>query len=132
MNSSLKPKPPQPRARRIVRSTLTVMIAFALAKVISLVQTLIIARAFGIGRDYDAFVAANHIPELIVILISGGALTHAFIPVFSGFLAKGDLESALESVQQPDQCDILCRAFEQHCCIPARALAREGVCRARI
>ena len=47
-------------------------------------QTLIIAHAFGVGRELDAYVAANRIPELIVILISGGALTHAFIPVFSG------------------------------------------------
>ena len=71
-----------------------VMLAFLAAKVISLFQTLIIAQTFGVGRDLDAYVAANRIPELIVILISGGALTHAFIPVFSGFLAKGDLDSA--------------------------------------
>ncbi len=82
------------RNRRIARSTLTVMIAFAAAKLISLIQTLIIARAFGVGRDLDAYVAANRIPELIVILISGGALTHAFIPIFSGFLAQGDLDDA--------------------------------------
>ena len=81
-------------ARHIARSTLTVMIAFGAAKLISLLQTIIIAQAFGVGRELDAYVAANRIPELIVILISGGALTHAFIPVFSGFLAKGDLESA--------------------------------------
>ena len=82
------------RNRRIARSTLTVMIAFAAAKLISLVQTLIIAQAFGVGRELDAYVAANRIPELIVILISGGALTHAFIPIFSGFLARGDLDAA--------------------------------------
>ncbi len=82
------------RARRIARSTLTVMLAFGAAKLISLLQTLIIAQAFGVGRDLDAYVAANRIPELIVILISGGALSHAFIPVFSGFLATGDDESA--------------------------------------
>ncbi len=81
-------------ARQIARSTLTVMIAFALAKLISLAQTLIIAQAFGVGRDLDAYVAANRIPELIVILISGGALTHAFIPVFSGLLAKGEIARA--------------------------------------
>ena len=80
--------------RHLARSTFTVMLAFLAAKVISLVQTLIIAQTFGVGRDLDAYVAANRIPELIVILISGGALTHAFIPVFSGFLAKGDLRSA--------------------------------------
>jgi putative peptidoglycan lipid II flippase len=82
------------RNQNIARSTLTVMIAFAIAKVISLLQTFIIAQAFGVGSELDAYVAANRIPELIVILISGGALTHAFIPIFSGFLAKGDTDGA--------------------------------------
>ncbi len=95
--SDAKPKVDPSRTqhvRHLARSTFMVMLAFLAAKIISLVQTLIIAQAFGVGRDLDAYVAANRIPELIVILISGGALTHAFIPVFSGFLAKGDLESA--------------------------------------
>ena len=82
------------RNRRIARSTLTVMIAFAAAKLISLLQTLIIAQVFGVGSELDAYVAANRIPELIVVLISGGALTHAFIPVFSGYLARGDVAAA--------------------------------------
>ncbi|MYD38907.1 MAG: murein biosynthesis integral membrane protein MurJ [Chloroflexi bacterium] len=82
------------RNRRIARSTVTVMLAFAAAKLISLLQTLIIAQAFGVGSELDAYVAANRIPELIVILISGGALTHAFIPVFSGMLTKGQREDA--------------------------------------
>jgi len=82
------------RNQQIARSTVTVMIAFGVAKVISLVQTFIIAQAFGVGSELDAYVAANRIPELIVILISGGALTHAFIPIFSGFLARGDEQGA--------------------------------------
>ena len=84
----------QKRNRRIARSTVTVMLAFAAAKVISLFQTLIIAQTFGVGSQLDAYVAANRIPELIVILISGGALTHAFIPIFSGFLAQNRIEDA--------------------------------------
>ncbi len=88
------PKTMLQRNRRIARSTVTVMLAFAAAKLISLVQTLIIAQAFGVGDELDAYVAANRIPELIVILISGGALTHAFIPIFSGLLAKDQRESA--------------------------------------
>ena len=82
------------RSRHIAKSTLIVMLAFAAAKAISLLQTLIIAQVFGVGSELDAYVAANRIPELIVILISGGALTHAFIPVYSGFLATGDSASA--------------------------------------
>ena len=82
------------RNRSIARSTLIVMIAFGTAKVISLAQTVIIARVFGLSQDWDAFVAANSIPELIFTLIAGGALAHAFIPVFSSFLARGDTTGA--------------------------------------
>lgn len=84
------------QTRRIARSTLTVMIAFGVAKVISLAQTFIIARAFGVGSEWDTFVTANRIPELIFTLIAGGALAHAFIPVFSGYLAQGEKSRAWE------------------------------------
>ena len=82
------------RNRRLARSTLVVMIAFGIAKAISLVQTVVIAQVFGLSQEWDAYVVANSIPELIFTLIAGGALAHAFIPIFSGFLARGDLEGA--------------------------------------
>jgi putative peptidoglycan lipid II flippase len=84
----------QQQTRRIVRSTMIVMVAFGLAKVISLGQTVIIAQVFGVGTEWDTFVTANRIPELIFTLISGGALAHAFIPIFSGYLAKDERSEA--------------------------------------
>ena len=85
---------------RIARSTLLVVMAFATAKAISLVQTFIIANRFGVSVEYDAYVTANRAPELIVTLIAGGALGYAFIPVFSGFLNKGDREAAWNVASQ--------------------------------
>lgn len=82
------------RNRQLVRSTVIVMIAFATAKAISLAQTFIIADAFGIQDAYAAYVTANRIPELIFTLISGGALAHAFIPIFAGMLAKKETQAA--------------------------------------
>jgi len=82
------------RNRHIARSTVIVMVAFAAAKAISLLQTFIVAQVFGVGREWDTFVAANSIPELIFTLIAGGALAHAFIPIFSGFLAHDDRDGA--------------------------------------
>jgi len=78
----------------MARNTIILMVAFATAKAISLVQTFIIASVFGVGDEWDAFVTANRIPEQIVLLIGGGALSYAFIPVFSGFLARGDRDYA--------------------------------------
>jgi len=80
--------------RRIAQSTLIVIIAFGIAKVISLGQTVVIAQVFGVGTEWDTFVTANRLPELIFTLISGGALAHAFIPMFSGYLAKDDKQGA--------------------------------------
>lgn len=80
--------------RSIATNTLIVMIAFAAAKVVSLAQTFIIAQVFGVGREWDAYVTANRIPDLIFTLVAGGALAHAFIPIFSGLLARGDKAGA--------------------------------------
>ena len=86
----------QQTSSRIARSTLLVALAFAMAKAISLLQTFIIARTFGVGFEYDAFVTANRAPELIVTLIAGGSLGFAFIPIFSGLLGQGKQEEAWE------------------------------------
>ncbi len=89
------PPPPQASStHRMARNTLILMIAFAVAKVISLAQTVIIADVFGVGDEWDAFVTANRIPEQIVLLIGGGALSYAFIPIFSGLLAREDRAGA--------------------------------------
>ncbi len=80
----------QKRNQSLVRSTFMLMVLFGIAKAISLGQTVIIADFIGLGSEWDAYVAANRIPELIVILISGGALGHAFIPIFSSYLARGE------------------------------------------
>ncbi len=82
------------RKAQITRSTLIVMASFAAAKGISLLQTVLIARSFGISAEYDAFVAANRLPEVIFNLIAGGAITFAFIPVFTGLLAKDETSTA--------------------------------------
>lgn len=80
--------------RKLAVSTLIVALGFGGAKAISLVQTVIIAQVFGVGAEWDAFVTANRIPELIFTLISGGALSHAFIPIFSSYLAREDRSGA--------------------------------------
>src|SRR5262245_32207990 len=87
-------QPARQTSRQIARSTVVVMLAFAAAKAISLLQTFIIAHTFGISSEWDAYVSANRIPDLIFTLIAGGALSFAFIPVFSGFLARGERDTA--------------------------------------
>jgi putative peptidoglycan lipid II flippase len=74
--------------RTLIRSTIIVFIGFAGARVLSLVQTLLITEVFGIGADWDRFVAANQLPETIVLILGGITLTTALMPFFSGLLAE--------------------------------------------
>jgi len=89
---ALEPNPG--RNPHLARSTAIVIVSFAAAKVISLAQTFVIARAFGISADYDAFVTANKVPEQIYNVIAGGAIAFAFIPVFTGLLARQEQDKA--------------------------------------
>lgn len=59
------------------------MAAFLVNKVLAIGRQIVIARAFGTGSDYDAFVAAFRLPDILFMLIAGGALGTAFIPILS-------------------------------------------------
>ena len=45
-------------------------------------------RLFGTGPEVDAFATANQLPELLLALLAAGALSAAFIPVYSGYLTQ--------------------------------------------
>lgn len=69
-------------------NTLIVTSGYIVSRVLGLVRDVIITAQFGTSRDMDAYRAAFNIPDLIYLIIAGGALGSAFIPVFSGFLAQ--------------------------------------------
>ena len=58
-----------------------------------------IGRTTLFGRDWhtDAYVSAFSIPDLIYFLASGGALSAGFVPVFTGYLTKGEDEKAMRT-----------------------------------
>jgi putative peptidoglycan lipid II flippase len=78
----------------IARATVIIMGAFVLSGAMGLVRQIVISAAFGAGHELDAFYAAARVPETLFMLIAGGALGSAFIPVFSGFLGRDDFEGA--------------------------------------
>lgn len=82
------------RARHLLQSTLIVIFLFGLDKAIGFVRTIAVSAAFGTTPVYDAFTAANQLPELFVTLISGGALAAAFIPVYSQRLTSRRAQEA--------------------------------------
>lgn len=62
------------------------MASLFLSRVLGQVRDTIMAAKFGVGPMTDAYVLAFQVPDLLFFLIAGGALSSAFIPVFSEYL----------------------------------------------
>ncbi len=76
--------------RQIARAAGVVMLAFVASRLLGLVRNAAIGAAFGAGDRLDAFTAAQRLPETLFVLVAGGALGSAFIPVFSRYLNAGE------------------------------------------
>jgi putative peptidoglycan lipid II flippase len=83
-----------PSAGKIARSAIVVIGILAFGKLFSLSEKWIGLDRFGVGVDWDTFAAANQLPEQLYNLIGGGALAFAFIPIFSGVLARSSRDQA--------------------------------------
>ena len=75
--------------RAIAQGALVVMTGFLLSRLLGWVRTIVIAAHFGAGPDYDAYVAAVALPDLVFQVLVGGAVGSAFIPVFKRYHAVG-------------------------------------------
>lgn len=75
--------------RQIVRAALIVLVGFLTSGILGIIRTAIISATFGTGNSLDAFYTAQRIPELVFVLVAGGALGSSFIPVFSRLREKG-------------------------------------------
>lgn len=91
--SSQVQSPPTSSAR-VARSTLIVMGGLLAALLTGLIRQRIIAARFGTSAPMDAFIAANGLPELLFIMLAGGALGFAFIPIYTRFLTSEDRAGA--------------------------------------
>ena len=82
------PQPVSGLGRSILRNFSVVMIAFVLSRVLGLLRDVVIAARFD-QTERDAYYAAFRIPDTIFLLVVGGAVSSAFIPVFSAQRAQG-------------------------------------------
>ncbi len=58
------------------------------SRVLGMVRDIVCARAFGTTWQWDAFVYAFMLPNFFRRLVGEGALSSAFIPVYSGVLSR--------------------------------------------
>ena len=80
--------------RQVARAAALVMVAFAFSRLLGLVRQIVFGAYFGTGPEMDAYVAAIRIPDTIFLVVAGGALGSAFIPLFTGRLARGERTEA--------------------------------------
>lgn len=76
------------RTYNLVKSSLIVIVLLGADKLLSVGRLFLVADDFGTSPAYDAFTAANQLPELFYTLIAGGALAAALIPVYSQYLSE--------------------------------------------
>jgi putative peptidoglycan lipid II flippase len=79
---------------KLVRSAGIVSIAIAFSRVTGLIREWFMAHYFGAGITYDAFLVGFRIPNLTRDLFAEGALSSAFVPIFTRYLTtKGKPEA---------------------------------------
>jgi putative peptidoglycan lipid II flippase len=78
----------------VARSAGIVSIAVMFSRVLGLVRETIFARFFGAGFLYDAFIVGFRIPNLLRDLFAEGALSAAFVKVFTDYQLKNSEKEA--------------------------------------
>src|SRR5689334_17270253 len=94
----MPPEPASPSAdskhESLVRSAGVVSAAVFLSRITGLVREIAMARLFGAGLVNDAFSLGFRIPNLTRDLFAEGALSSAFVPVFTEYLTTRSKEEA--------------------------------------
>ena len=81
---------------KAVKTVSFIVVATFLSKLMGLFRDILVANYYGTGVLGTAFLNASTIPVAFFDLTLGAAILSSFIPVFNGFLQKGDKEKAYE------------------------------------
>lgn len=84
----MAPEPRRNDASRVAGAAGIMMAAILASRVLGLVRDSVIAAYFGANWITDAYKQAFRLPDFLYYLIAGGALSSAFIPVFTEYLTK--------------------------------------------
>lgn len=94
--SAVEDAPDRPATKQtsVARSAGVVSIAVMFSRVLGLLREVIFAKYFGAGFLYDAYVVAFRIPNVLRDLFAEGALSVAFVKVFTDYqVNKGEKEA---------------------------------------
>jgi len=82
--------------RRLALDVGLMALATALSRILGLVRDVSVANRFGASAAYDAFVIAFFVPHFLRRLLAEGALSTAFVPLYTGI----DLASGRQSAER--------------------------------
>ena len=82
--------------KTVAGAALVISIAGIASRILGLLRDRILASQFGAGDELDIYYAAFRIPDLVYTLMVVGALSAAFIPVFTELITKKDEKKAWE------------------------------------
>src|ERR1700753_4258759 len=85
-----------PQAAQVVRSAGIISAVVLLSRFTGLAREMVMAHNFGAGFLHDSFLLGFRIPNLTRDLFAEGALSSAFVPVFTKTLVLGDDRKAAE------------------------------------
>ncbi|MBK9163611.1 MAG: murein biosynthesis integral membrane protein MurJ [Acidobacteria bacterium] len=85
---------PPEKQRSVARSAGIVSIAVMFSRVLGLVRETVFAKYFGAGFLYDTFIVGFRIPNLLRDLFAEGALSAAFVKVFTDYQLKNSEKEA--------------------------------------
>jgi putative peptidoglycan lipid II flippase len=85
---------PEAAAPNVARAGGIMMASLLLSRVLGYARQIIIAGLFGQTVLTDAYVISFSIPDVIFYLVAGGALSSAFIPVFTEYLTNDKEDEA--------------------------------------
>ncbi|MBS1717901.1 MAG: murein biosynthesis integral membrane protein MurJ [Armatimonadetes bacterium] len=74
------------RTPNVGRASGIMFLSLVLSRFLGIARDMVMAHQFGSNATTDAYRLAFQIPDLLFFLIAGGALSSAFIPVFSEYL----------------------------------------------
>ena len=69
--------------RELIEKALIMLVGFLASGVLGMLRMAVLASQFGTGAARDSFSSAQQIPEIIFVLVAGGALGSSFIPIYA-------------------------------------------------
>ncbi len=80
--------------KRVAKAAGIIMVSMVVSRILGYLRDVVIYAQFGQNRLTDAYNAAFSIPDFLYMILVGGALSSAFIPVFSSYLANDNEQEA--------------------------------------